>query len=611
MVADLRKALYRHLLGLSVRFFETRKVGEITSRLTSDIATVQNAVSQAIAQFVSQLIQFVGGAIILVVLNGRLTAVMMLVLPAVVLAGIYFGRGLRRLSTRFQDSVAAANASAEEAIVGIRVVKSFTAEDLERDRYAEQIDTSYRLARRRALLRGLFLPSIILATFVGISLVLWVGSRQVVAGNLLPGDLVSFLFLTIIIAGSMGTFAGLYGLLQEAIGASKRIFELLDMGSDLPEPERPQPLSATQGRVAFERVSFRYQDRGDEYVLKTLSLEARPGEVVALVGPNGAGKSTLVTLIPRFYDPTEGRILIDGIDLRDVTRRQLRQHIGIVPQETQLFSGTIYENIRYGRPTATTDQVRAAAEAANADTFIRAFPDGYDTLVGERGIKLSGGQRQRVAIARALLKDPKILILDEATSSLDSSSEALVQTALEHLMTGRTTLRHRPPAIDRSRRRPDSGSRCRQHRRAGEPRSRCSKPAASTPSYTVFNSATKARRRPAQGSSGRRENLRPVPAVPTEADLLVVGIHDIAAVSAACQPGGYDRFGAAKACGDVLSGPREAVPLQADTGVEGGADRVVDGSGWGDVAHHPGSGHIFAVLLRGAPEHRIVRQRRR
>lgn len=439
VVADLRKALYRHLLGLSVRFFETRKVGEITSRLTSDIATVQNAVSQAIAQFVSQLIQFVGGAIILVVLNGRLTAVMMLVLPAVVLAGIYFGRGLRRLSTRFQDSVAAANASAEEAIVGIRVVKSFTAEDLERDRYAEQIDTSYRLARRRALLRGLFLPSIILATFVGISLVLWVGSRQVVAGNLLPGDLVSFLFLTIIIAGSMGTFAGLYGLLQEAIGASKRIFELLDMGSDLPEPERPQPLSATQGRVAFERVSFRYQDRGDEYVLKTLSLEARPGEVVALVGPSGAGKSTLVTLIPRFYDPTEGRILIDGIDLRDVTRRQLRQHIGIVPQETQLFSGTIYENIRYGRPTATTDQVRAAAEAANADTFIRAFPDGYDTLVGERGIKLSGGQRQRVAIARALLKDPKILILDEATSSLDSSSEALVQTALEHLMTGRTT----------------------------------------------------------------------------------------------------------------------------------------------------------------------------
>ena len=237
----------------------------------------------------------------------------------------------------------------------------------------------------------------------------------------------------------MGTFAGLYGLLQEAIGASKRIFELLDTGSDLPEPERPQPLSATQGRVAFERVSFRYQDRDDEDVLKTLSLEARPGEVVALVGPSGAGKSTLVTLIPRFYDPTEGRILIDGIDLRDVTRHQLRQHIGIVPQETQLFSGTIYENIRYGRPTATTDQVREAAEAANADTFIRAFPDDYDTLVGERGIKLSGGQRQRVAIARALLKDPKILILDEATSSLDSSSEALVQAALEHLMTGRTT----------------------------------------------------------------------------------------------------------------------------------------------------------------------------
>ena len=439
VVADLRKALYGHLLGLSVSFFETRKTGEITSRLTSDISTVQGLVSQALAQFVSQLITLVGGAVVLFVINLELTLVMLAIIPAVIVAGAYFGRRLRRISTNFQDSVAEANASAEEAIAGIRVVKSFTAETLERRRYGLLIDRSYHLGKLRALVRAFFVPSIILAMFTGITVVLWFGGRQVVAGNLQPGDLIAFLFLTLFVAGSVGGFTGLYAQLQEGLGASKRIFELLDTGTDLPEPVAPRRLERVEGRVTFDRVSFRYVDRDEALVLDGVEYEARPGEVVALVGPSGAGKSTLVTLIPRFYDPTEGAIRIDGVDLREFETRDLRSHIGIVPQETLLFSGTIAENIRYGRPGAGADEVRAAAESANAHDFISEFPAGYQTRVGERGIKLSGGQRQRVAIARALLKDPRILILDEATSSLDSESEALVQAALERLMRGRTT----------------------------------------------------------------------------------------------------------------------------------------------------------------------------
>ena len=439
LVADLRKALFGHLIDLSVRFFEGRRTGEITSRLTSDISTVQNAVSQALAQFVNQLITLVGGLAVLLVLNFRLTLVMLAIVPAVVLAGAIFGRRLRRISTRFQDAVGEANASAEEAIAGVRVVKSFTAEDVERGRYGEGIDASYRIALERLRVRALFVPTIILASFLGIGVVLWYGGHLVLQGALQGGDLIAFLLITVFVAGSIGSFTGLYSQLQEALGASRRIFELLDARSDLPEPETPASPGEVRGEVRFEGVRFRYGDRGDDPVLDGIDLQAAPGRVVALVGPSGAGKSTLVSLIPRFFDPSEGRILLDGIDLRQMTTRQLRRHIGIVPQETQLFSGTIAENIRYGRPGADDDAVRAAAVAANADGFITGFESGYATLVGERGVKLSGGQRQRVAIARALLKDPRILILDEATSSLDSESEALVQAALERLMRGRTT----------------------------------------------------------------------------------------------------------------------------------------------------------------------------
>ena len=439
VVADLRKQLFEHLTGLSLRFFEERKTGEITSRLTSDISTVQAAVSQAVAQFINQAISLIGGVIVLFVISTQLTLVMLVILPPVIIATAIFGRRLRRISTAFQDEVAEANARAEEALVGIRIVQSFTAERIEAARYAAAIDQAFGSAVRRARLRAVFVPSVILAMFSGIGVVLWYGGQQALAGTLAPGTLITFLLLTVIVAGSIGTFAGLYSQIQEAIGASQRIFEILDTEADLPEPEAPVVLGDVRGEVRFEDVRFRYGDRGEDWVLDGIDLVARPGEVVALVGPSGAGKSTLVTLISRFHDPVDGRITLDGVDLRDLDPRALRSHVGVVPQETLLFSGTIADNVRYGRPDASDDEVEAAAAAANAEGFVRAFPDGYATVVGERGVKLSGGQRQRIAIARALLKDPRILVLDEATSSLDSESEALVQAALDHLMRGRTT----------------------------------------------------------------------------------------------------------------------------------------------------------------------------
>jgi subfamily B ATP-binding cassette protein MsbA len=437
VVADLRRAVYAHLLTLSPRFFEARKTGEITSRLTSDISTVQGVVSNALVQLFSQTLTLVGTVIILFLTNWQLSLLMLSIVPVVVLSAFYFGRRLRKVSKEFQDRVAEANARAEEAIGGMRVVQSFTAEGLEARRYADLIGASFAVALRRARIRATFNPVVFFAMFSAIGIVLWFGGRLVIAGALTPGQLVSFLVYTFSVAGAVGAFSGLFSQFQEALGASSRIFELLDEQSELKEPEQPVVLKDVRGRVSLEHVSFGYGDRG--LVLQDVSLEAEPGEVVALVGPSGAGKSTLISLIPRFYDPTGGRILLDGTDIRDLSLHDLRANIALVPQETQLFSGSIAENIRYGKPEASDLEVVEAAQAANAHEFIESFPQGYQTLVGERGVKLSGGQRQRVAIARALLKNPRILILDEATSSLDSESEASVQEALERLMQGRTT----------------------------------------------------------------------------------------------------------------------------------------------------------------------------
>ena len=438
IVADLRTRLYSHLMLLSVKFFESRKTGEITSRLTSDVAVVQSTVSQSVAQVAGQTLTLIGGVVLLFVISAKLSAAVLVVLPVVILSARFFGRRLEVLSTEFQDKVAEANAVAEESIAGIRVVQWFGAERSLVDRYAGSIDDSYRLALHRARLRALFMPIVQFVVLATVSLVLWFGGRLVLAGEMTGGDMISFLLYTFTVAGAIGTFSGLYSQLREALGSTRRIFEMLDEVSDIEEPSDPVPLTAIEGRVSFEDVSFAYSDREGE-VLREVGFEASPGEVIALVGPSGAGKSTLVQLIARFFDPLSGTIRVDGVNIQDVTLEDLRSHMAAVPQDTHLFSGTVSENIRMGKLDASEDEVKAAAVAANADDFIVAFADGYDTVVGERGVKLSGGQRQRVSIARALLKDPRILILDEATSALDSESEAVVQEALAILMKGRTT----------------------------------------------------------------------------------------------------------------------------------------------------------------------------
>lgn len=437
VVADLRRHLFSHLLSLSPRFFENHKTGDITSRLTSDVTTVQGVVSNTLVQLFTTPLMFAATLAILFWTNWKLSSFILAVVPLVILVAIVFGRIMRRLSKAFQDKVAEANARAEESIGGIRVVQSFTAEKLEAERYSQLIGESYRTALRRALVSSGLSGVVFFTIFSALGLIFWYGGRLVSLGEITPGQLVSFILYAFSVATSVGTLAGIWSQVQSALGASSRIFELLDTPSELKEPENPYPLTTVRGEVRLEEVHFAYDERGE--ILRGVSLTALPGQVVALVGPSGAGKSTLIALIPRFYDVTKGRITLDGVDIRQLRLKDLRRQIALVPQETLLFSGSIEENIRYGNPQASQAEVIEAAKAANAHAFISAFPQGYQTLVGERGVKLSGGQRQRIAIARALLKNPKILILDEATSSLDSESEVLVQEALDKLMQGRTT----------------------------------------------------------------------------------------------------------------------------------------------------------------------------
>ena len=439
VVADLRRAVYDRVVRLPIPFFDSRRTGEITSRLTSDASVVQTTVSSSLAQALSQGITLIGGVVLIVVLSPRLSLTVLSFLPIVVIAASVFGRRLRRISTAFQDEVAESNAFADESIASIRVVKWFTAEDDVAARYDRAVRESYRKALRRARLRAMFVPFVTFVGFGTIAVVLWVGGRLVLAGDMSIGDLVSFLLYTLVVAGAIGTFTGLYSELQEALGASQRIFELLDEPAEVQESLHPVVPERTDGTITFDDVTFAYPGR-DLAVLDGIELAIAAGETVALVGPSGAGKSTLTQLIPRFHDATEGRVLVDGVDVRDQDLEVLRGAMAAVPQEVQLFSGSIAENLRVGKPDASDAELEEACRVANAHDFIVGFPDGFDTVVGERGVQLSGGQRQRVAIARAVLADPRILILDEATSSLDAESEALVQEALERLMVGRTTL---------------------------------------------------------------------------------------------------------------------------------------------------------------------------
>jgi ATP-binding cassette, subfamily B, bacterial MsbA len=440
VIAALRQDVFAHLVRLSPAFFVERRTGELTSRLSADLAVLQSLLNTWVSELSRQSLFLVGGVVLLTLTHPRLTATTLAVVPLVVGAAFLFGRRLRRASTGVQDRVAEAMGTADEAFSQIRTVQSFVREAEETRRYGALLADVVDAAIRRARLRALFFGVVGFCAFAGVVVVLWQGGRLVLEGLLTPGALVSFLLYAITVAAAVGSLASLFGAYQEAVGAATRVFELLDMRPTVAEPARPTPLKRpARGDVVIDHVGFRYAD-SLPLALDDVSLHLAPGEVVALVGPSGAGKTTLASLLPRFWDVTSGRITIDGVDVRELSFADLRGAIGVVPQEPALFSGTVRENVAYANPGATEQEVVAAARAAHAIEFIERLPNGLDTRVGERGVKLSGGQRQRLAIARVFLKDPAIVVLDEATSSLDAESERLVEEAMVELLRGRSTL---------------------------------------------------------------------------------------------------------------------------------------------------------------------------
>ena len=456
LVADLRRRLFAHLQGLSVGFFDGRRVGELLSRLTNDVTAIQASLTSNLLNFLQQLVTLVGALALVIVTDWRLAGILVFAVPPVILSAVVFGRRLQALANENQAALGATTTILEETLAGARTVKAFGRESFEIARYGRGVERTFAVAMRRVRVRAVFGPTITLIALCALAGVLVMGAHEVAAGRLTPGALVAALIYMAMVAGPLGGMAGVYGQLREASGAAERLFELLDIAPAIVDAPGARPLpTPTRGAVALERVTFDYgaaTGTAAPPVLRGVTLAIAPGETVALVGPSGAGKTTLANLLLRFYDPVGGRILIDGQDTRDIAVASLRDVLGVVPQEPLLFGGTVAENIAYGRLDATPDAIAAAARAAHAADFIGALPHGYDTVVGERGVLLSGGQRQRIAIARAILKDPRVLILDEATSSLDNESEAAIQAALERLARGRTTLviAHRLTTIERA-----------------------------------------------------------------------------------------------------------------------------------------------------------------
>ncbi len=438
-VLRVRQELFRSLVSQEVAFFDAQRTGDLTSRLGSDTATLQGLLSSQLSMGLRNAVQVVGGLILLVLTSARLTAVMLAVVPAVALGAVFYGRRIRSLAKRYQDALADSGHVAEEALSAIRTVRAFAAEGAEADRYGREVEHAYQLARQRISAASLFMGAASTGVYAAIAVILGYGGLLVAEGALTAGALTAFLVYTLLIAMGLGTLADIWAEAMRGLGAAERVFALTDRVAAMPTAGGRR-LDRVAGRLAFEAVHFSYPSRPDVPVLRGVDLAVSPGEAVALVGPSGAGKSTLGALLVRLYDPTAGRLTLDGADLRELDPGWLRRLVGVVSQEPVLFSTSIADNVRYGRPEASDAEVRDALRAANAEAFVQGFPDGLATRVGERGQQLSGGQKQRIAIARALLKDPRILLLDEATSALDAESEALVQEALSRLMEGRTAV---------------------------------------------------------------------------------------------------------------------------------------------------------------------------
>lgn len=435
---DIRVALYGRMVRLPMTFYDKRRTGELISRITSDVTLLQDTFSITLAELLRQLITLIAGIIFLFFTTPKLTLFMLATIPVLVIIAMVFGKFIRKLSKKTQDELANANVVVEETLQSIVTVKSFTGEDYESNRYRKRLDRVVDVALKAAGFRGAFISFIIFALFGGIVAVIWYGASLVSAGQMSVGDLVSFVLYTTFIGGSIAGLGDIYGQVQKAIGSSERVLEIL---SEEIEEELAALDKKVKGAVSFSQVSFQYPTRPEYKVLNSIDFSIQPGEKVALAGQSGAGKSTIVQLLMKFYKVVDqGEILIDGLPINTWDTKVLRSNIGIVPQEVLLFGGSIRENILYAKQGANESEIIEAAKKANAWQFIKSFPDGLDTLVGERGVKLSGGQRQRIAIARAILKDPAILVLDEATSSLDAESESLVQEALDELMKNRTTI---------------------------------------------------------------------------------------------------------------------------------------------------------------------------
>ena len=441
VVADIRDKVYRHVIRMDPYFFEITKIGEVLSRLTADTTLIQSISGVGLSIILRSSIQFVGALILLGITNFALMGYIVVIMPLVLIPILAIGRWVRRLSRDSQDRIADASGLAAETLTAAQTVQSFTAEEMESQRFGEMIKTSFETAVRRIQARALFSMIAITGMFSTLIVVLWIGARAVLAGEMSGGELGQFVLYAMFVAMSAAALSEQWGELQRAAGAMERLLELLQAVPRIRAPENPVDLpDVRDGRVCFDNVSFNYPSRPARKALDSFSMEISAGERVAFVGPSGAGKSTTFQLLMRFYDPQVGRVLVDGVDVSKARPEDIRARIGIVPQETVIFGASARDNIRFGRPAATDQEIEEAARAAAADEFIRQLPEGYDTYLGERGMRLSGGQKQRIAIARAILKDAPILLLDEATSSLDAESERLVQKALDFLETGRTTL---------------------------------------------------------------------------------------------------------------------------------------------------------------------------